>query len=153
MNNKIIEWGNQYTMNNNDLQFEQKEEIKRNEKMASIEKINDKECSICLELIIEGADQLGNQLATTLLCDHCFHSQCINRWFSQKQNCPLCRQKTHNSNKTFDNDHIIDDDWGNDDNDPRHDEEQRQRLQRLITATRGWRRLYWGQHYGDIFDI
>jgi hypothetical protein len=41
------------------------------------------ECSICLEIMTE------NRI---LPCCHKFHSNCINIWLKENNNCPLCRQ-------------------------------------------------------------
>ena len=40
-------------------------------------------CSICLE-------ENNNEMSTTL-CDHVFHTECINKWFETNRQCPLCR--------------------------------------------------------------
>ncbi len=42
-----------------------------------------KTCSICLETDCEDFEEL--------FCGHQFHLRCINKWFKNKNNCPLCR--------------------------------------------------------------
>jgi hypothetical protein len=42
------------------------------------------ECSICLD------DDKENKVK--LMCGHIFHGKCIETWYTQKNNCPLCRQ-------------------------------------------------------------
>jgi hypothetical protein len=41
-------------------------------------------CPICLEVITDIN-------YTTVKCNHTFHSLCINEWFNNNNNCPLCR--------------------------------------------------------------
>lgn len=43
-----------------------------------------KECSICLERLEQNLVQLRE-------CPHVFHKVCIDEWFKQRTNCPLCR--------------------------------------------------------------
>lgn len=53
-------------------------------------------CSICLEAYVDGDEIL------TLACSHCFHSECVSKWFfhgclnnadlASSFNCPECRQ-------------------------------------------------------------
>ncbi|KAM0044984.1 putative transcription factor C2H2 family [Helianthus debilis subsp. tardiflorus] len=43
-------------------------------------------CSICLN------DFIVAENIQRLPCDHYFHHQCILRWFSCKNNCPICRR-------------------------------------------------------------
>ncbi len=45
------------------------------------------QCVICL-------DELGSNLSDiqTLSCDHRFHAQCLDRWLSLNNNCPICRR-------------------------------------------------------------
>ncbi|XP_058764681.1 RING-H2 finger protein ATL5-like [Vicia villosa] len=44
------------------------------------------DCAICLSEYTDGDEcrKLPN-------CDHVFHSQCIDRWFTSQSSCPLCR--------------------------------------------------------------
>lgn len=44
-----------------------------------------RECSICLNEYVE------NDILRRLPCDHFFHINCIDPWFSLSQTCPLCR--------------------------------------------------------------
>lgn len=45
-------------------------------------------CSICLEDIIE-----GSRVRCLTLCQHIFHSNCIDKWFQEKSCCPTCRSE------------------------------------------------------------
>ena len=45
------------------------------------------ECSICLENWIDNKNKEWAQL----MCSHVFHTNCINKWFEQSTNCPICR--------------------------------------------------------------
>jgi len=42
------------------------------------------QCSICMEMI-ERTDK------KTLNCNHDFHTDCVNRWLTSNNTCPLCR--------------------------------------------------------------
>ena len=44
-------------------------------------------CCICQENISVG------QYAYFLLCTHCFHRNCADKWFEKKSECPYCRKK------------------------------------------------------------
>ena len=44
------------------------------------------ECIICLNSI-DSVEMI------TLQCNHNFHRDCIEQWFSKKQSCPTCRTK------------------------------------------------------------
>lgn len=51
------------------------------------------ECAICLSAVAEG------QMLATLPCKHCFHTDCIRRWWATAKRqdhltCPLCKQPT-----------------------------------------------------------
>lgn len=43
-------------------------------------------CSICLVEF-----ELGVSVRT-LWCGHCFHLQCVDRWFTERDDCPVCRK-------------------------------------------------------------
>lgn len=43
-------------------------------------------CSICIEMF--NVDEKVRKL----VCDHCFHDQCIQPWLKLHSNCPVCRQ-------------------------------------------------------------
>lgn len=49
-----------------------------------------KTCTICLENINSNAS-CKEEEERVLKCRHAFHSECIERWFKVKHNCPLCR--------------------------------------------------------------
>uniref|UniRef100_A0A6C0KCH2 RING-type domain-containing protein n=1 Tax=viral metagenome TaxID=1070528 RepID=A0A6C0KCH2_9ZZZZ len=53
--------------------------------LAEIEPGN--ECAICFEEFDE-----TSRIALTD-CDHCYHIDCINKWYIQNQTCPICRNK------------------------------------------------------------
>ena len=64
----------------------------------------DGECSICLE-------KDSSRLCRKLNCNHIFHCECIDKWFSNKNSCPICRDRllkkdsniiVSNTNFTFD---------------------------------------------------
>ena len=49
-------------------------------------------CVICLE-------DINDKLSTKLRCSHKFHIECLNRWISKSNKCPLCnRNILNNSN-------------------------------------------------------
>lgn len=54
-----------------------------------VEKINKNEfCEICLELLSDETNGCMNKIK---LCDHIFHSKCVNEWFEAKNiTCPFC---------------------------------------------------------------
>ncbi|XP_059635873.1 E3 ubiquitin-protein ligase BIG BROTHER-like [Cornus florida] len=43
------------------------------------------ECPICLKGFLTGT------VAATLRCSHVFHADCMNKWLSESNSCPLCR--------------------------------------------------------------
>jgi hypothetical protein len=45
-----------------------------------------KDCSICLEKLID------DDIELELPCKHRFHVYCIQRWAGINKNCPLCRK-------------------------------------------------------------
>ena len=44
-----------------------------------------KECSICFDDINENDKKILN-------CNHVYHEECIEKWFSINHQCPLCRK-------------------------------------------------------------
>ncbi len=44
-------------------------------------------CSICY------CNYNSNMDCQVLPCNHKFHSTCLKKWFTKKQNCPLCRRQ------------------------------------------------------------
>lgn len=46
----------------------------------------DCECSICLDSLDHTDD------TTTLICNHKFHTECINQWTKIRNMCPYCRK-------------------------------------------------------------
>jgi hypothetical protein len=51
----------------------------------SVKKIQNKQCSICLENIPKYDKKI------TLECKHYFHSKCILKWLIDNNTCPTCR--------------------------------------------------------------
>ena len=49
-------------------------------------------CPICYN------NYTSDQNCQELPCDHKFHAWCLSKWFSLKQNCPLCRREYGMSN-------------------------------------------------------
>jgi hypothetical protein len=51
-------------------------------------------CSICMEPLNRN---LSNSVRTLDICQHRFHSKCIEKWFEEKPCCPCCRHiyQTH----------------------------------------------------------
>lgn len=53
------------------------------------------QCSICITKFKE--DEEGNSdIIRQLKCGHIFHITCIDRWFSTKPSCPLCKKDQRN---------------------------------------------------------
>jgi hypothetical protein len=52
------------------------------------DEIHDRECSICLE---EMVDPNGNYVQIKS-CRHYFHRKCLIGWILMHQTCPLCRK-------------------------------------------------------------
>ena len=50
-----------------------------------LDKEEEEICSICL-IFFKNGDQISR-----LNCGHLFHTNCVNKWISNKKNCPLCR--------------------------------------------------------------
>ncbi|KAK4351317.1 hypothetical protein RND71_030630 [Anisodus tanguticus] len=44
------------------------------------------ECCICL-----GIFQDGDKVKVLPSCQHCFHSECVDKWLRNQSSCPLCR--------------------------------------------------------------
>ena len=44
-------------------------------------------------------DYLNNNPKTVLECKHYFHSECITKWYTQADSCPICRSEILLSNK------------------------------------------------------
>lgn len=49
-----------------------------------VEAKNSNACSICL-------DDMPEEDAKKLICDHLFHEACIGKWLETAPTCPLCR--------------------------------------------------------------
>jgi hypothetical protein len=63
------------------------------------------ECVICSEKIKK------DDKVSILMCNHYFHRKCIIKWYSKKQNCPICRCDVDIKNNLIDK---IEDINGND---------------------------------------
>ena len=50
-------------------------------------KIEPKICCMCQETI-----EYGHNIYL-LSCNHCFHQNCLKKWFNQKSECPYCRKR------------------------------------------------------------
>jgi len=48
-------------------------------------------CPICLDQFVE-----GTFVSTLDKCGHCFHTNCLQLWFTRSLTCPLCRQISEN---------------------------------------------------------
>ncbi|KAH6805583.1 hypothetical protein C2S51_030414 [Perilla frutescens var. frutescens] len=47
---------------------------------------SDAECCICLGIFCD-----GDNVKVLPLCQHCFHSECVDKWLTTQSSCPLCR--------------------------------------------------------------
>ena len=47
------------------------------------------ECSICYDIINDNEKII-------LKCNHSFHNNCIDKWFTKSHHCPLCRDSKFN---------------------------------------------------------
>jgi len=57
---------------------------------------NPPSCVICMEKLHNGQEHVG------LPChpSHCFHSECIQKWWNKNKSCPLCRSSTEEHYQT-----------------------------------------------------
>jgi hypothetical protein len=55
-------------------------------KLCSDDRERYKNCSICFE------DFVSNDKVMLTECKHLFHTTCMENWFKQKMNCPICRK-------------------------------------------------------------
>ncbi|KAL1553822.1 RING-type E3 ubiquitin transferase [Salvia divinorum] len=46
------------------------------------------DCAICLDSFRE-----GDSCRKIPICEHLFHSNCVDRWIGRKRNCPVCRTR------------------------------------------------------------
>lgn len=51
------------------------------------------ECPICLEPM-DSMASTDEERVTTTTCLHCFHANCIAKWFAIKNSCPCCRTRS-----------------------------------------------------------
>jgi 23S rRNA A1618 N6-methylase RlmF len=85
-NEKFLKDLNQLYDNNNECNIIQN--LNKNSKLEISKK--NYECSICLQIIKQ------NEIMRTTICNHHFHSNCLDRWFEEKPNCPLCNKNIIN---------------------------------------------------------
>ena len=72
-------------------------EIRTNTELHAINNESDSEetCSICR------GDYSDNNIVRMInVCDHQFHSSCLDNWLSRNRTCPLCRANVVQSNRT-----------------------------------------------------
>lgn len=50
------------------------------------ELVSDDECCICLGIFGD-----GDKVKVLPRCQHCFHSECVDKWLTTQSSCPLCR--------------------------------------------------------------
>ncbi|KAK1272497.1 E3 ubiquitin-protein ligase RHA2A [Acorus gramineus] len=43
-------------------------------------------CVVCLSSLLKNGEEIRR-----LRCRHSFHKACVDRWFSRRRTCPLCR--------------------------------------------------------------
>ena len=60
---------------------------------VSINECADQDCSICLDSLTKVANKY--MIPVKLKCGHMFHYDCIEKWHSCKQECPMCRRLLH----------------------------------------------------------
>ena len=66
--------------------------------------LTDETCGICSIDYDENTDKT----ITQLLCNHCYHTDCINRWFDRSSTCPYCRRHYNIESKHHDMYDLID---------------------------------------------
>lgn len=47
---------------------------------------DEKDCLVCRELM-----EINSQVLWLPMCKHCFHYDCIMKWFDFQNSCPICR--------------------------------------------------------------
>jgi hypothetical protein len=62
------------------------EDLSRNTYVYRSEVSHNENCSICQDPM-----EAGQETRTILACSHCFHRECIDRWFQENVRCPTCR--------------------------------------------------------------
>ena len=95
INNNITNINNINRIENNEVKIDRPVYIEELEvkKMNFIfynkenNKIEPKICCICQETI-----EYGHNIYL-LSCNHCFHQNCLKKWFNQKSECPYCRKR------------------------------------------------------------
>ncbi|XP_018327573.1 E3 ubiquitin-protein ligase RNF181-like [Agrilus planipennis] len=85
--------------------FEELGETQRLPPPASIEAVNNlpevsineegKQCPVCLKDYEKGSS------AVKMPCDHLFHPECIKRWLTKTNSCPLCRHELPTDDENY----------------------------------------------------
>jgi hypothetical protein len=68
------------------------EHLSRNTYVYCSEVSHNENCSICQDPM-----EAGQETRTILACSHCFHRECIDRWFQENVRCPTCRHDVRES--------------------------------------------------------
>lgn len=64
-------------------------------KSADLANFSDNQCTICFE-------KYKLQIKCVKLpCNHIYHIKCINKWFKQKNSCPICRKQFPTDNEIY----------------------------------------------------
>ena len=53
-------------------------------------------CVICLEPFDDNKEKTPLNKVSTLPCGHKFHTECLTKWLTKENKCPLCRKKPMN---------------------------------------------------------
>jgi len=63
----------------------------------SDETINESECFVCLELILNGEKPIllknQNIYCRTCQCNGYIHNECLKKWYRRNESCPICREE------------------------------------------------------------
>jgi hypothetical protein len=68
------------------------EQLAQNTYVYRSEVSHNENCSICQDPM-----EAGQETRTILACSHCFHRECIDRWFQENVRCPTCRHDVRES--------------------------------------------------------
>lgn len=63
------------------------EQLAENTYVYRSEVAHQENCAICQDPM-----EAGQETRTILACSHCFHRDCIDRWFQEHVRCPTCRR-------------------------------------------------------------
>ncbi len=70
------------------------EDLSRNTYVYRSEVSHNENCSICQDPM-----EAGHETRTILACSHCFHRECIDRWFQENVRCPTCRHDVRDASQ------------------------------------------------------